>query len=210
MTLYVVRHGRTEANASGLLLGRADPELDEVGRAQAARIAAALPPGARVVSSPLARCRQTAEALAAHPETDDRLLEMDYGDFDLTPVAEVSDEVWAVWRSDPDFRPPNGESHRELGERVGAVLDELCADAASGDVIVVTHVSPIKASGHSGSASRSRGVASLRRRPSLASASPTEARPCTRSTRPIISSWLAGCSGRTPPSCRRGPRPCRW
>jgi broad specificity phosphatase PhoE len=146
MTLYVVRHGRTEANASGLLLGRADPELDEVGRAQAARIAAALPPGARVVSSPLARCRQTAEALAAHPETDDRLLEMDYGDFDLTPVAEVSDEVWAVWRSDPDFRPPNGESHRELGERVGAVLDELCADAASGDVIVVTHVSPIKAS----------------------------------------------------------------
>ncbi|MDH3303362.1 MAG: phosphoglycerate mutase family protein, partial [Acidimicrobiia bacterium] len=43
MTLHVVRHGRTEANASGLLLGRADPMLDDVGRRQAAAIGRALP-----------------------------------------------------------------------------------------------------------------------------------------------------------------------
>ena len=64
MTLYVCRHGRTEANASGLLLGRADPDLDHLGRVQAGAIAAAVPSPAMVVSSPLGRCRQTADAIA--------------------------------------------------------------------------------------------------------------------------------------------------
>ena len=61
--LYVVRHGRTAANASGLLLGHLDPDLDDLGVRQARLLAAALGPVDRVVSSPLARTRQTAEAL---------------------------------------------------------------------------------------------------------------------------------------------------
>ena len=64
--LIIVRHGRTAANASGLLLGRADPELDELGRRQAAAVAAALPPVDRVVASPLRRAQETA---AAHAST---------------------------------------------------------------------------------------------------------------------------------------------
>lgn len=146
MTLYIVRHGRTEANAGGLLLGRADPELDDVGRRQAAEIAAVLPAGATVVSSPLKRTRQTADAIDAEHRTDDRLLEMDYGSFDLKPVKDVPAEVWAEWRSDVDFAPPGGESHAQLGSRVAAALDDLAAEAVDGDVVVVTHVSPIKAS----------------------------------------------------------------
>jgi len=62
MTIYVCRHGRAEANASGLLLGRADPPLDAVGRQQAEAIAAVLPAEAAVYSSPLRRCRETAAA----------------------------------------------------------------------------------------------------------------------------------------------------
>ena len=50
--LYLVRHGRTAANAAGLLLGRLDPELDEVGRWQAARLGAALGPLDRVDQQP--------------------------------------------------------------------------------------------------------------------------------------------------------------
>ena len=154
MTLFIVRHGRTEANASGLLLGRADPELDDVGRVQAAKIAAALPPAARVVSSPLQRCTMTAAEVAAQAgrdggsievEPDERLLELDYGEFDLRPLSDVPRETWARWRSDPDFRPPGGETLRELADRVGRVLDELAADAVEGDIVVVTHVSPVKA-----------------------------------------------------------------
>ena len=58
--LFVVRHGRTAANASGLLLGRLDPDLDELGVRQAAAAAAALGTVDRVVSSPLLRTRRTA------------------------------------------------------------------------------------------------------------------------------------------------------
>lgn len=144
MTLYVVRHGRTEANAGGLLLGRADPELDEVGRQQATQIAAAIGTPGRVISSPLNRCRQTAEVIAP-PDIEERLVELDYGDFDLKPLSEIPAETWAAWRADVDFRPPGGETLVELGERVFAVLDELAAEAATENVVLVTHVLPIKA-----------------------------------------------------------------
>ncbi len=145
--LFVVRHGRTEANASGLLLGRADPELDDVGRRQAAQIAAVIPEGATVVSSPLARCRQTAAAIVSEDQIaiDERFIELDYGDFDLQPLSEISAETWAEWRADPNFAPPNGESLNALGERVWAGLGDLAEAAVTGDVVVVAHVSPIKA-----------------------------------------------------------------
>jgi broad specificity phosphatase PhoE len=143
--LIIVRHGRTEANARGLLLGRADPPLDDTGRAQAQDLAAALPPPARVVSSPLARCRQTAEAFGGSVEVDDRWIELDYGDWDGRPVADVPAEVWLRWRADTDFAPPGGESLADLGRRVRSAADDLVAPAAGDDVVVVTHVSPVKA-----------------------------------------------------------------
>jgi broad specificity phosphatase PhoE len=151
MTLFVVRHGRTEANASGLLLGRADPQLDDVGWQQASDMASVLPTGARVVSSPLRRCTETASVIADRGEpgvpveTDDRLVELDYGELDLRPLAEVPAATWAQWRSDPDFRPPGGETLNELASRVGASLEELVTDDTTRDVVVVTHVSPVKA-----------------------------------------------------------------
>lgn len=149
VTLFVARHGRTEANAGGLLLGRADPSLDETGRGQAGGLAKAMPVGARVVSSPLRRCLETAQTIAAEigseVETDERLIELDYGEYDLRPLAEIPAAVWAQWRSDPTFRPPGGETLAELGDRVHRCLDELGPDATDGDVIAVTHVSPIKA-----------------------------------------------------------------
>ncbi|MEM7341520.1 MAG: histidine phosphatase family protein [Actinomycetota bacterium] len=146
MTLHIVRHGRTEANASGLLLGRADPGLDPIGRTQADKIASWLGRPDRLVSSPLRRCMETAEAFGVEIEADDRAIELDYGDFDLTPVRDVPAEVWREWRRDPTFRPPGGETLVELQVRVGELLDELAADAIDRDVVVLTHVSPVKAS----------------------------------------------------------------
>lgn len=70
--LIIARHGRTPANAAGELLGRRDPELDDLGRDQAVAIAMAVPSGARVISSPLLRCRQTADAIDVEHETDRR------------------------------------------------------------------------------------------------------------------------------------------
>lgn len=156
--IIVVRHGRTVSNAAGLLLGRADPELDAVGRRQADRLAAALAGGsadgaggvARIVSSPLLRTRETAAAIAAatgaEVETDERFIELDYGAWDQRPLAEVSPEQWAAWRADDEFAPPGGESLAAVGRRVRAALEDLAAESRRRDIVVVTHVSPIKAS----------------------------------------------------------------
>lgn len=143
--IHVVRHGRTEANAGGLLLGRADPALDDEGEEQARRIAAAVPEGALVVASPLRRCADTAAVIRADHAIDDRLIELDYGSLDLTPVAAVPAETWAAWRSDVHFRPPGGETLAELSARVTAAVEHWVAEAGDRDLVLVTHVSPIKA-----------------------------------------------------------------
>jgi broad specificity phosphatase PhoE len=58
--------------------------------------------------------------------------------------------VWQRWRKDPDFRPPGGETLAELGARIRGACEELFALGGTGaradrDVVVVSHVSPIKA-----------------------------------------------------------------
>lgn len=145
MTLWIVRHGRTEANAAGLLLGRADPSLDAVGAEQARRIAAVLPAGAQVLTSPLERTRATAAAFSVDARIDERLVELDYGEFDEMPFDSISPAVWSEWRADPDFRPPGGESLSDLSARVASLLNELAPTARTEDVVLFTHVSPIKA-----------------------------------------------------------------
>ncbi|HEY8060438.1 MAG TPA: histidine phosphatase family protein [Acidimicrobiales bacterium] len=145
--IIVVRHGQTAANAQGLLLGRLDVDLDDVGRAQAMALAAALPDPDMVVTSPLARTRQTAAAFGGDVdlEVDERWIEMDYGDFDGRPVADVPNETWSRWRADVDFAPPGGESLARMTARVHDALDDLVVRVSGRRVVVVTHVSPIKA-----------------------------------------------------------------
>lgn len=146
--LILVRHGEVEANANGLLLGRADPPLTAIGHRQASALAALLPRPARIVSSPLARARQTAEVLAGDPDgvqVDHRWVELDYGRLDGQPPTALGEHSWRAWQEDPDFVPAGGESLAALCRRVREACEELAADAARGDVVVVSHVSPIKA-----------------------------------------------------------------
>lgn len=150
--LILVRHGQVAANADGLLLGRADPPLTDTGHRQACALATALPRPARIVSSPLRRARQTAAVLAAAPpvhargvEVDERWVEMDYGDLDGHPPSALGERSWRAWREDPGYVPAGGESLAAVCKRVREACEELAADAARGDVVVVSHVSPIKA-----------------------------------------------------------------
>jgi len=146
MVLIVVRHGRTQANATGLLLGRRlDPDLDELGLRQARAVADAIEGAARVVTSPLRRTRQTAAAFGLPVTVDERWIEIDYGALDGTPLAEVPASTWDEWRADLAFVPGGGESLQAMGERVRSACEELRDEASDHDVVVVTHVSPIKA-----------------------------------------------------------------
>ena len=143
--LLLVRHGRTDANAQGLLLGRLDPPLSEEGREQAAALEAKIPDGARVIASPLLRTRQTAEAFGLPVELDERWIELDYGELDGLPLRDVPADLWREWRADPAFAPPGGESLAALGMRVREACTELVDEIRERDVVVVSHVSPIKA-----------------------------------------------------------------
>jgi len=83
-------------------------------------------------------------------EVDDRWVEVDYGDYEGIALSEVPTEVTSRWRADPGFHPPGGESLSEVGARVRGACDELFERAGHGgrgdaDVVVVSHVSPIKA-----------------------------------------------------------------
>jgi broad specificity phosphatase PhoE len=143
--LIIARHGRTAANASGELLGRRDPGLDAAGEAQAAAIGRALAGADRVIASPLRRCQETAAAIGLPVETEERFIELDYGVLEGTPVADVPASTWAAWRADTGWRPEAGESLDDLAARVWPALADLVDDAAGRDVVVVSHVSPIKA-----------------------------------------------------------------
>lgn len=151
--LVLVRHGRTEANARGLLLGRRDVPLDATGGAQARAVAAAALAAAEasgrriaaVVSSPLRRARQTAAAFGLPVEVDDRFVELDYGELDGVAVADVPASTWAAWRRDPHFAPPGGETLASVAARVAAACEDWAEQAAGASVVVVTHVSPLKA-----------------------------------------------------------------
>jgi probable phosphoglycerate mutase len=146
--ILFTRHGETEANRQRLALGRADPPLTEKGVGQADALAARLANlgVATVYSSPLLRARQTAAPIAAAAGAelviDDRLVELDYGEWDGKKFPDLPPEALARWRNDPTFAPPGGESLRAVTTRVAA----FCGEVLDGPTVVaVSHVSPIKA-----------------------------------------------------------------
>jgi broad specificity phosphatase PhoE len=152
--LILVRHGESTANAQGLLLGRTDAELTETGRAQAAAVPSLLErPVVELRSSPLRRAVDTAELLGLGLPVviDDRWIEVDYGEFECQPLGGIPAEVWQQWQSDRDFCPADGESLSEVDVRIAEACEELFATdgqgarRVDGDVVVVSHVTPIKA-----------------------------------------------------------------
>jgi probable phosphoglycerate mutase len=146
--IVFVRHGETEANRRRLALGRADPPLTDRGRHQAEAVAArvrAFEP-AVVLTSPLLRARATAAAIAqatgAEVVVDERLVEMDYGEWDERSFGDIPAAELARWRADASLAPPGGESLDAVAARVAG----FCTDHVDArTVVAVSHVSPIKA-----------------------------------------------------------------
>ncbi len=132
-TVILVRHGRTTANASGLLAGRTPGvELDQAGQDQAAvtgdRLAAV--PLVGVVSSPLERCRQTAQFIldrqsgTPHVPVEQELTECDYGSWQGRTLEELAkEELWKVVQSQPSAVTfPGGESMAAMQARSVAAV----------------------------------------------------------------------------------------
>lgn len=151
--LVLVRHGESTLNAEGRLVGRLDPSLTEQGEAQARAAGLMLGPVAELRHSPLTRTTQTAGLLdvGAPMQVEDRAIELDYGSLDGERLVDVDPSLWQRWLTDPTFAPEGGESLADLGRRMEGLLEELFATKGEGarrrdgDVVVVSHVSPIKA-----------------------------------------------------------------
>lgn len=149
MTVILLRHGRSTANTALTLAGRT-PEvgLDETGLSQAADLRRRLDglPVEAVIRSPLMRCRQTVEPLAAafglQPVVEDGLVEVDYGDWTGRPLKELaSEQMWSVVQQHPSSAVfPGGESLAAMATRsVEAVRhhDRRLAEQAGRDVLWV-------------------------------------------------------------------------
>jgi probable phosphomutase (TIGR03848 family) len=132
-TVILVRHGRTTANASGVLAGRtAGVRLDKVGRDQATRTAErlAVVPLVGVVSSPLERCRQTARAIldqqTSTPATplEKGITECDYGEWQGQKLGDLAKEdLWSVVQTQPSAAVfPGGESLAAMQARSVAAI----------------------------------------------------------------------------------------
>jgi probable phosphomutase (TIGR03848 family) len=159
-TVLLVRHGRTAANVSGVLAGRAEGVvLDEAGRAQAEELAGRLAKLrlSAVVTSPLDRCVQTARAVAAdragiEPEVDERLTECGYGEWTGRRIGELRrTRLWRQVQSHPSAATfPGGEPLRAMQARAVEAMREHDARiaATAGDSalwMAVSHGDVIKA-----------------------------------------------------------------
>jgi len=145
----LLRHGQTELSGERRYSGRGDVPLTAIGHEQAKAAAARLAhlDFAAVVSSPLRRARQTAEAVTGQVELHDGLIETDFGAWERLTFAEAAardPELHGRWVGDPSVRPPGGESFDEVLTRVSTARDDLVRRYAGETIVVVSHVTPIK------------------------------------------------------------------
>ncbi len=152
--MLLLRHGQTELSVERRYSGHGNPPLTAFGRTQARSAAQRIADKgaiAAVVSSPLGRARETAaaaaEALGLPVTVHDGLIETDFGKWEGLTFAEAQQrdpDVHTRWLSDTSVRPPEGESFDEVRARIETVRDDLTASYPGANILVVTHVTPIK------------------------------------------------------------------
>jgi len=164
-TVILVRHGRTALTESHKLSGRGgeDPQLSELGRDDASKVAlelakvgksgvfAKLLTPTAIISSPIARTRETAQVIANRlglsVQTEDDIAEIAFGEWDGHTNQEVATawpEQYNAWRGDVKIAPPGGESLEEFDLRVQRGRQRILSEFEGQTVVVVSHVMPIR------------------------------------------------------------------
>jgi len=154
LSLYLLRHGETEASFSGGYCGRLDPDLTPAGQQMAEDFAHAYRthPFAAVYGSPMRRTRLTAQPLCQAADTAlqlrDGLRELDFGDWEGKTPEQVNHDHpvdYLRWMADAGWNAPTGgERGIDVARRVLAVVDEIQREHPSGDVLVVSHKATIR------------------------------------------------------------------
>jgi len=146
--LLLVRHGQTEWHADNRYVSRTDIGLNDTGREQAQMLArrAQEESADLVLCSPLGRALETAipsaKALGLEPKTDERLRELDFGDWEGKTLAEIREEnpeSVRLFEESAELGFPGGEPLQEGAGRVLEVFADLYRSRAGLTVLVVAH-----------------------------------------------------------------------
>lgn len=147
MDIYLVRH-TTPKIEQGICYGQSDLELaDDFPRAFK-NIVVQLPntKNFKVISSPLKRCTTLANQLSNRILLDDRLKELNFGDWELKAWNDIPEADINPWMNDfVNVATPNGESYLQLSSRINAFFEDLIISKADMNIIIVSHAGPIRA-----------------------------------------------------------------
>ncbi len=148
-TIWLLRHGESTWNASGLVQGQAEgPELTAAGRAQVTAVSDVVSrlPVTAIISSDLTRASQTASIISGELDiawdSDADLRERDFGCAQGGPLGDLAPEWSGIEDGrvvDANARPPGGESLHDLSQRIDRFFTRLAQRRQRGDVLVVTH-----------------------------------------------------------------------
>lgn len=149
-TLFLIRHGETDANRSGIWQGATDSPLNERGLMQAQAVARFLrtraEPLAAIYTSPLQRAQQTAQEIASQIKLKNIRLLPELAEFNLGEWEGLSYEVlrndkrlWDRMNEDPNFTPPAGESAVQFATRLVNAFTTIAQTHKGEQIIVVSH-----------------------------------------------------------------------
>lgn len=155
LTLYLLRHGETEASREHLFCGsRTEFDLTPEGQAMAENFAQAYRDHEwrAIYSSPQRRARATAAplcmALGIEPEIAEDLREIDYGSWEGLTTTEVNarfHDAHVAWGADPGWHAPTGgETGANIALRVLKVIDQVRSKHKDGDILMVSHKATIR------------------------------------------------------------------
>lgn len=149
MEVYLIRHTETVCE-KGICYGQSDVDIAEPFDAVFSEIVSQLPPEVAIFSSPLKRCVILAKHIQNKIKTisyqeDDRLKEMNFGDWELMNWNDIPSEQLNPWMEDfVNIQVSNGESFVELHDRVGIFLSEILSKNTQNPIVIVAHAGIIR------------------------------------------------------------------
>jgi len=152
-TFLLLRHAHSVANKAGILAGQLEGiGLSKDGIAQVNKLTSSFENLKidRIISSPMQRCLETVEGIARSKRKrisiDERLIEMNYGSWSGKKLSKLSRmKEWKVIQTKPSaFRFPQGESFKELEERIESLLKDLTRKYPKETILIITHGDIVK------------------------------------------------------------------
>ena len=147
MEIYVIRH-TTPDITKGICYGQSDLDLVKNYNEEFGIVKSKISntEGFKVISSPLKRCTKLAKSFSDKVIFDERLKELNFGDWELKPWNDIPEKEFNPWMTNfVNLAVPNGESYTELALRVNHFFEELLHSADNKNLIIITHAGPIRA-----------------------------------------------------------------